>query len=173
MRVPLFFESEDKILEISKDPIGQPSSYPSVNPTKSSELRSTNFLNAENPTTTETLVVVGKGIKSSPSTELVSKLQSFTQASEDNADKQSGSPERTTLDNAVSNVDSFLKAQNRELTFSIDEETDRSIVTVADAESGDIIRQIPSEEVLRLAERIRDLQKDVGKNLGVFIDNEV
>jgi flagellar protein FlaG len=66
-----------------------------------------------------------------------------------------------------------LKGQNRNLTFSIDDETKRSIVTVKDSQSGDVIRQIPSEEVLKLAERIQELQQDVGSSVGVFINNEV
>ncbi|MEC8376068.1 MAG: flagellar protein FlaG, partial [Pseudomonadota bacterium] len=48
-----------------------------------------------------------------------------------------------------------------------------SVVTVLDANSGDVIRQIPSEDVLALAERIQDLQQDVGSSVGVFIDNQV
>lgn len=74
---------------------------------------------------------------------------------------------------AISNVESFLKVQNRDLAFSIDEDTARSVVTVIDGQSGDVIRQIPSEEVLALAERIQELQQDVGASVGVFINNEV
>jgi flagellar protein FlaG len=66
-----------------------------------------------------------------------------------------------------------LQTQNRNLAFSIDDETKRSVVTVKDSESGDVIRQIPSEEVLALAERIQDLQQDVGDSVGVFINNRV
>ena len=74
---------------------------------------------------------------------------------------------------AISDVESFLKVQNRDLAFSIDEDTARSVVTVIDGQSGDVIRQIPSEEVLALAERIQELQQDVGASVGVFINNEV
>ena len=42
-----------------------------------------------------------------------------------------------------------------------------------DANSGDVIRQIPSEDVLALAERIQELQQDIGSSVGVFIDNQV
>ena len=74
---------------------------------------------------------------------------------------------------AISDVESFLKVQNRDLAFSIDEDTARSVVTVIDGQSGDVIRQIPSEEVLALAERIQELHQDVGASVGVFINNEV
>lgn len=77
------------------------------------------------------------------------------------------------LDEAVAKVESFLKVQNRDLAFTIDDETKRSVVTVKDSQSGDVIRQIPSEEVLKLAERIQELQQDVGNSVGVFINNQV
>jgi flagellar protein FlaG len=66
-----------------------------------------------------------------------------------------------------------LQGQNRNLAFSIDENTERSVVTVLDSDSGDVIRQIPSEEILVLAKRIQELQQDIGSSVGVLIDNQV
>ena len=77
------------------------------------------------------------------------------------------------LEDALNEVESFLQVQNRNLSFTIDEETQRSIVTVKDAESGEVIRQIPSEEVLKLAERIQDLQQDIGSRVGVLFSKHV
>jgi len=77
------------------------------------------------------------------------------------------------LESALSEVESFLKMQNRDLSFTIDDKTQRSIVTVKDAESGDVIRQIPSEEVLKLAERIQELQQDIGSRVGVLFSKQV
>jgi len=74
---------------------------------------------------------------------------------------------------AVQEVQAFLQVQNRNLAFSIDEDTQRSVVTVKDSESGDVIRQIPSEEVLKLAERIKSLQEDIGSSVGVLVNNRV
>lgn len=82
---------------------------------------------------------------------------------------------RTTLalPEAVNAVSDFLQAKNRDLTFSVDEKTDRSIVKVVDSQSGELIRQIPSEEVLALAERIKSLHDDIGTRVGILINNEV
>ena len=74
---------------------------------------------------------------------------------------------------AAREVEAFLQVQNRNLAFSVDEETNRSVVTVKDSASGDVIRQIPSDEVLRLAERIKNLQEDVGSSVGVLVNNQV
>ena len=89
------------------------------------------------------------------------------------ADTQDREVTEDAVRQAISDVESFLKVQNRDLAFSIDEDTARSVVTVIDGQSGDVIRQIPSEEVLALAERIQELQQDVGASVGVFINNEV
>ena len=97
----------------------------------------------------------------------------LSQASGLQADNVRSTENDKQLDDAISKVESFLKVQNRDLAFSIDEETNRSIVTVKDSQSGDVIRQIPSEEVLELAERIQELQQDVGNSVGVFINNQV
>ncbi|NDV89851.1 flagellar biosynthesis protein FlaG [Alteromonas sp. 345S023] len=77
------------------------------------------------------------------------------------------------LEEAVKKVESFLSSQNRDLSFTIDDETKRTIVTVKESSSGEVIRQIPSEEVLNLASRIRELQDDVGNSVGVFINSEI
>ncbi|MEG3766902.1 flagellar protein FlaG [Alteromonas sp. 14N.309.X.WAT.G.H12] len=81
--------------------------------------------------------------------------------------------EQADIETATREVESFLQVQNRNLTFSVDEETNRSVVTVKDSASGDVIRQIPTDEVLKLAERIKNLQEDIGGSVGIFVNNEV
>ena len=81
--------------------------------------------------------------------------------------------QRQVLDTAVEEVQSFLQVQNRNLAFSVDESSRRPVVTVKDSSSGDVIRQIPSEEVLRLAERIKELQQDIGSKVGVLFNKQV
>jgi flagellar protein FlaG len=52
---------------------------------------------------------------------------------------------------AAKQIDSFLKSIGRSLDIRVDDATGRTVVTVRDANSGDVIRQIPSEEALKLA----------------------
>ncbi|QDG37680.1 flagellar protein FlaG [Alteromonas mediterranea] len=99
--------------------------------------------------------------------------QILSQASPSKADTKEARSNGVELDDAIAKVESFLKVQNRDLAFTIDENTNRSVVTVKDSTSGDVIRQIPSEEVLKLADRIQELQQDVGDSVGVFINNQV
>lgn len=76
------------------------------------------------------------------------------------------------IESAVSEINDFVQTKNRQLSFSIDEESERAVVKVTDSESGDVIRQIPSEEVLALSERIKELDTDVGKAVGVLFNKQ-
>lgn len=57
---------------------------------------------------------------------------------------------------AAQQLDSYLKSAARNLEFRVDERSGRVVVTVHDTATGDVIRQIPNEETLRLAEHISD-----------------
>ena len=46
----------------------------------------------------------------------------------------------------------------RDLDFSLDDSTGRMVVKVTDRASGDVVRQIPSEEALRLAENLEQVR---------------
>lgn len=77
------------------------------------------------------------------------------------------------VESAVTEINQFVQAQNRQLNFSFDENSKRSVIKVTDSESGDIIRQIPSEDVLKLSERLKELQTDLGAAVGVLFNKEV
>lgn len=77
------------------------------------------------------------------------------------------------IDTAVSQLNEFVRSNSRQLNFSIDESTNKQVVKVTDAESGKIIRQIPSEEVLKLSERLQDLQTEVGTAVGLLFSKQV
>ncbi len=49
-----------------------------------------------------------------------------------------------------------LFGENRELTFVLDQETRRPIVRIVDRETGEVLRQIPPEYLLHLADELRD-----------------
>ncbi|WP_157994391.1 flagellar protein FlaG [Peristeroidobacter agariperforans] len=55
---------------------------------------------------------------------------------------------------AAQQLETFMQSMNRYLEFRIDEHSGRTVVTVKDRTTGDTIRQIPSEEVLRLAQNL-------------------
>jgi flagellar protein FlaG len=64
-------------------------------------------------------------------------------------------PEIQTVERAVSQIKDFLSNSQRQLNFQLDDTSGRTIIRVTNPETGEVIRQIPSEEVLRLAASIR------------------
>lgn len=55
---------------------------------------------------------------------------------------------------AARQIEAYLERAGRSLEFRVDAETNRTIVTVRDATSGEVIRQIPGDEVLHLARQL-------------------
>ena len=72
---------------------------------------------------------------------------------------------RKELNNAVRNVSGYVQNITRELNFSVDEELGRTVVTVIDETSGDVIRQIPSEDMLELAKNLAEIKERTTKGL--------
>jgi len=58
------------------------------------------------------------------------------------------------VETAVSQISDFVQNFQRDLLFSIDEDSDRLVVKVVDSETQEVIRQIPSEETLRIARNL-------------------
>lgn len=55
---------------------------------------------------------------------------------------------------AISRAQDFAQSLQRDLSFSVDDASGRIIVEVKDSSSGEIIRQIPSEEALRMLDHL-------------------
>lgn len=55
------------------------------------------------------------------------------------------------VEQAVRQIQSYLSDSQRQLKFQVDQDTGRTVVRVLHPETNELIRQIPSEEVLTLA----------------------
>jgi flagellar protein FlaG len=55
---------------------------------------------------------------------------------------------------AAQQIQDYLVSSARTLDYRVDGSTGMTVVTVTDTETGDVIRQIPSEEVLKLAQML-------------------
>ncbi len=60
------------------------------------------------------------------------------------------------IDEAVANLNAYMQNVERDLQFSINEETGHTIITVLNRETEEIIRQIPPEVVLSLAKTLSE-----------------
>ena len=63
---------------------------------------------------------------------------------------------REERERVVEQVNDFISSINKGLSFRVDEESGRDVVTIYEADTGDIIRQIPDEELLEILRRLRD-----------------
>lgn len=67
---------------------------------------------------------------------------------------QKAEANRQELEEAVKQVNDFLKPINNAIQFNLDDDTGKTIVKVIDLATKDVIRQFPSEEMLSIAKAI-------------------
>lgn len=75
------------------------------------------------------------------------------------------------LADALKQAQDAVDEHGRDLSFSIHEKTGEVVVRIIDRESKEVIKQIPAEEMLRIAERLQELE---GENKpGLLLKQEV
>ncbi|TVP53038.1 MAG: flagellar protein FlaG [Halomonadaceae bacterium] len=75
--------------------------------------------------------------------------------------------QRSNLDSAVSQLNDFVQSVQRNLEFEVDENSGRTIVRVIDQVTDEVIRVIPDEMALRLAENLQQDEPLVLLNIRV------
>ena len=65
---------------------------------------------------------------------------------------------KAALESAVKAVQDFVKPMSGNLEFSLDDETGQTVIKVIDSSTKELIRQIPSEEMLEIARALDRLQ---------------
>lgn len=63
---------------------------------------------------------------------------------------------------AATKGNSLLQEINRNLEFQVDDSTQKVVVKIVDSESGDVVRQIPTEEMLAFIKRMQEMEGDQG-----------
>lgn len=80
---------------------------------------------------------------------------------------QQSSPSRQAVEQAVKEIkQSMAASSSRDLDFSIDDDTGKTVVRVTDSNTGDVIRQIPAQELI-------DIAKAVGRAQGLLLRQKV
>ena len=79
---------------------------------------------------------------------------------------ESLSKNENTLDEVQGSTAGGIKSNlvhslNRKVDYHIEEDSNEVVVKIRDGETGEIIRQIPEEEFLRLTNRISDFNKSI------------
>lgn len=65
---------------------------------------------------------------------------------------------RGLLESVVSDLKALTQRAQPNLDFSVDEVTGTFVVKVIDKSSGEVIRQLPTEEALRIAEQLEEMR---------------
>lgn len=110
---------------------------------------------------------VARPAQDSARAESVSALQPTEAVKDAAAAKDQASADKL-LQKAVADLRDAVEPLARDLQFSVDKDTGRTVVKIIDSSTDKVIRQIPSEEALAIA-------KDLGeyaKSLGVLVKQQ-
>ncbi|ELI6432083.1 flagellar protein FlaG [Aeromonas salmonicida subsp. salmonicida] len=81
------------------------------------------------------------------------------------------------IEKEVQNLQEFSKLQGWTVNFSVEKDLEQVVIKVMDAHTKSMIRQIPSEELLAISKRIKDLREGDatggGSRVGLLLDNEI
>lgn len=81
------------------------------------------------------------------------------------------------IEKEVQNLQEFSKLQGWTVNFSVEKDLEQVVIKVMDANTKSMIRQIPSEELLAISKRLKDLHEgDViggGSRVGLLLDKEI
>ena len=74
----------------------------------------------------------------------------------DGRDLPSKKIEAVEIDDAVQQINNHFQDVHRELQFAVDKDSGRTVIKVMDIDTKEMIRQIPSEEVLKFARMLEE-----------------
>lgn len=93
-------------------------------------------------------------LASSSENRQVQNPQASTEPSKAEKLKERSEAQREELGQAVSQLNDFVQNVQRDLQFEVDNDLGQTIVKVVDQQTQEVIRQIPDEVALRLAEKL-------------------
>ena len=65
---------------------------------------------------------------------------------------QSSQPTQEVVAKTAQQLESFVASMGRDLSFSVDSTTGYHVVRVTNPQTGEVVRQLPSEELLKIAQ---------------------
>jgi flagellar protein FlaG len=61
------------------------------------------------------------------------------------------------IDEVVSGLNEMVQNLHRNLQFTVDEESGDTVIKVVDSETDEVVRQIPSEDIVRLHRQMKEV----------------
>ena len=100
------------------------------------------------------------GTQTSDAAAAAGQVAGGQRAGEDAAQQQPGGhqPNEAEIQEAIDEVRRVIEPMARNLQFSVDDDTNLTLIKVVDSATDEVIRQIPSEEMVAIAKAIDKLQ---------------
>ena len=109
-----------------------------------------------------------ESVRRPPASPEVTLIQPTQSISASGASKQAANESQnieTEVTKAIGQIQIMMDLRNRSVSFTRDQETGTDIIKVIDDNTGDTIRQLPSEELLTF-------MKNLTRMLGTFLDEK-
>lgn len=101
------------------------------------------------------------------------QLEEQQDAAKQGANQQAKEPKQEQLQQALEVTNQLSSIQARKLEFTSSKEDGRTVIKVVDRQNDEVIRQIPSEEFVKLATRISDLTEKLSSAQGLLFESKV
>lgn len=109
-------------------------------------------------------------VRRPPASPEVSTLQPVKDVLRDTAERapreKDGKAREADVKEAIAQIQIMMEIRDRDVTFTTDQESGANVVRVIDRSSGDVIRQLPAEELL-------SFMRNLTRMLGTFLDERV
>ncbi len=127
------------------------------------------------PAATVAVTAAQPAAASSPKARVPSRVEAASSADEFAPAKGAVPPKaelKANLEEATKNLQAYLKALPSDLQFRKDEDSGKSFFKVVNPVTREVIRQVPSEEVLAMARKLKELDLLGNKAHGLLLDHE-
>ncbi|MDT8407528.1 MAG: flagellar protein FlaG [Methylococcales bacterium] len=108
--------------------------------------------------------------KANPTTQTDSRSSVAPLARE--APESTSRPDNQEVEQAVASVNAFFQNERRQLSFSVNDTLGSFVIEVRNAETEEVIRQIPPEAVVELAERLQEQSTQNREAVGVLLKEQ-
>lgn len=105
----------------------------------------------------------------------ISNRELMSNKADKHQDAVNAEKRRQELEKQAQNLQSLSELKGWSVSFRVDNELDKTVITVVDADTQKPIRQIPDEKLLVLSKRIQELTNDNSDDglAGLLLDSEI
>lgn len=100
-------------------------------------------------------------------------MDAVNQVQERTADKVEKQASSESIADTVEEMNQSSTIRNTSLQFVFDEKGEPPVVKVIDTDNGEMIRQIPSELVVKLSKAIDEMADNESSRMGFLFDNQI